>query len=449
MRPNTPPDEDTTRPGAGPPAQDAGNRRVLRSLRHREFRLLTTGQLASHTGTWIQKVAQTWLVLDLSHGDGTAVGIITALQFLPLLLFGPWGGALADRCPQRRILLVTQSVLCLVSLLPGVLALTGTVSLGAVYGVALAMGLTLVAEKPALQAFIAQTVPAADLPNAVALDTAVFNLARIGGPALTGPLIAGFGVAPAFFLNSFSYLIVLGALLQMKPGHPSPDRNSCPGRRRKGQVREALRHVRARADLGAPLVLVGVVAGFGMNFQITTALMAKDVFRTPPGVFGLGSTAFAIGAVTGSVAAARRGHCGRGYLAGTAFGFGVLEVLTSAMPSHAAFLLLLVPTGAVLMLFMTAAKSQLQLGADDSIRGRIMSLYTLASLGTTPLTAPLIGWISSTVHPRAGLAAGGLASALAAVAVTAHRLRPKRLSTALSTPPDSDAAEAFSRAARR
>ncbi|MER5728305.1 MFS transporter [Streptomyces sp. NPDC002138] len=403
---------------------------MLRSLRHREFRLLTTGQLASHTGTWIQKVAQTWLVLDLSDGDGTAVGVITALQFLPLLVLGPWGGVLADRCPQRRILLVTQSVLCLLSLLPGVLALTGAVSLAAVYAVALAMGLALVAEKPALQAFIARTVPTEDLPNAVAWDTAVFNLARIAGPALTGPVISGFGVAPAFFLNSLSYLVVLGALLRMKPAPRARDRGPHPARRAKGQVRQALRYVRARPDLGTPLVLVAVVAGFGMNFQITTALMASDVFHTAPLAFGLGSTAFAVGAVTGSVAASRRGRCGRGYLAGTAWGFGVLEVLTSTMPNLAAFLLMLVPTGAVLMLFMTAAKSQLQLGTDDAVRGRVMSLYTLASLGTTPLTAPLIGWISSAVHPRAGLAAGGLASALAAVSVTAHRRRPTRSPTA-------------------
>ncbi|MET9364431.1 MFS transporter [Streptomyces sp. NPDC006632] len=422
---------------------------MLRSLRHREFRLLTLGQLGSHTGTWIQKVAQAWLVLDLSHGDGTALGIITALQFLPLLLFGPWGGVLADRCSLRKILLITQSVLCLVSLAPGILAVTHAVSLPAVYALALAMGLTLVAEKPALQSFIAQTVPTVDLPNAVALDTAVFNLARIAGPALTGPVIGVFGVAPAFFLNSFSYLVVLGALLRMKPRHRHGDPGPVRAPRSTGQVRELLRYVRARADLGAPLVLVGVVAGFGMNFQITTALMASDVFHTSPAAFGLGSTAFAVGAVTGSAAAARRGTCGPGYLVGTAFGFGVLEVITSTMPSHAAFLVMLVPTGAVLILFMTAAKSALQLGTDDAMRGRVMSLYTLASLGTTPLTAPLIGWISSTTHPRAGLAVGGLASALAAGCVGLGRQRAQHQWPALFLHPADGVARAFHRLAGR
>ncbi|MFE9411771.1 MFS transporter [Streptomyces sp. NPDC006704] len=399
---------------------------MLRSLRHREFRLLSVGQLASHTGTWTQKVAQSWLVLDLSHGDGTALGVITALQFLPLLLFGPWGGVLADRCSQRGILLVTQSVLCLVALLPGVLTLMHAVTLGTVYALALAMGLTMVAEKPALQSFIAHTVPTADLPNAVALDTAVFNIARIAGPALTGPVIGLFGVAPAFFLNSFSYLVVIAALLRMKSkDRPCAAAPSGGRRRSKGQVRELLRHVRARSELAGPLVLVGVVAGFGMNFQITTALMASRVFHTAPVAFGLGSTAFAVGAVTGSVLAARRGPCGPGYLTGTAFGFGVLEVVTSTMPSHASFLVMLVPTGAVLILFMTAARSALHLGTDDAMRGRVMSLYTLASLGTTPLTAPLIGWISTTAHPRAGLAAGGLASALAAVSLALSRQRTR------------------------
>ncbi|MEU9192521.1 MFS transporter [Streptomyces hundungensis] len=413
-------------PGRRARADGGTNRRMLKSLRHREFRLLTVGQLASHTGTWIQKVAQAWLVLDLSHGDGTALGITTALQFLPLLLFGPWGGVLADRCSLRRILLITQSLLCLISLLPGVLTLTRAVSLTAVYALALAMGLTLVAEKPALQSFIAQTVPTDDLPNAVALDTAVFNLARIAGPALTGPVIGLFGVAPAFFLNSLSYLVVVAALLRMRPRQQDPAPTSVATRRPKGQVREVLRYVRGRADLGAPLVLVGVVAGFGMNFQITTALMASDVFHTSPAAFGLGSTAFAVGAVTGSVLAARRGTCAPGYLVSTALGFGVLELITSTMPSHAAFLVMLVPTGVVLILFMTAAKSTLQLGTHDAIRGRIMSLYTLASLGTTPLTAPLIGWISTAVHPRAGLAVGGLASAVAAMSIGLQGRRPTR-----------------------
>ncbi|MFE9406575.1 MFS transporter [Streptomyces sp. NPDC006530] len=431
--------------GPGHPASADGDnsRRMLRSLRHREFRLLTVGQLASHTGTWMQKVAQAWLVLDLSHGDGTALGVITALQFLPLLLFGPWGGVLADRRSLRRILLITQSVLCLVSLLPGILALTHAVSLPAVYALALAMGLTLVTEKPALQSFIAQTVPTADLPNAVALDTAVFNLARITGPALTGPVIGVFGVAPAFFLNSFSYLVVVAALLRMKPRQQDPDAAPLPTRRPKGQVRELLRYVRGRADLGAPLVLVGVVAGFGMNFQITTALMASDVFHTSPVAFGLGSTAFAAGAVTGSVVAARRGPCGPGYLVSTALGFGVLEVVTSTMPSHVAFLVMLVPTGAVLILFMTAAKSALQLGTHDAIRGRVMSLYTLASLGTTPLTAPLIGWISTVAHPRAGLAVGGLASAVAAMTVGLRGQRHTRPWAALLLRPARSALRAI------
>ncbi|WP_329560684.1 MFS transporter [Kitasatospora sp. NBC_01266] len=392
----------------------AGARPLLRSLDSPNFRLLAIGQLASNTGTWMQKVAQDWLVLKLSHGDGTALGITTALQFLPLLLLGPCGGVLVDRCPKRPILVAVQAALCVLALIPGFLAVTGTATLGSVYLLALVLGLTTVVEKPALQAFIAEAVPPADLLNALALNSTALNLARIAGPALAGPVIAAFGVGPAFFLNSVSYAVVLATLLLMDT---AALRTPPAAARAKGLVRAGLRYVRADPDLGLTLTLVAFIGAFGMNFPITTALMATRVFHARAATFGLGATALAVGAVAGSLLAAHYGRCGPRYLAATALAFGLSETGASLTTSYPAFLLMLVPTGTALLLVMIAAKARIQLGVADEMRGRVTSLYMVASLGTTPLVAPLIGWISQEASPRAGLALGGIASAGAAMAI--------------------------------
>ncbi|GLW04165.1 MFS transporter [Streptomyces lavendulae] len=271
-------------------------------LKSPDFRLFALGQTVSNTGTWIQKVAQDWLALELSHGNGTVLGITTALQFLPLLLLGPYGGVLVDRHFTRRILLASQTVMAVLALIPALLVATGTARLDALYVLALALGLTMVVEKPALQAFIGESVAPGELVSALAFNSAVLNLARMVGPALAGPLIVLFGPGPAFLANTLSYLAVIACLLRMDPlaGCPAP-----PVPRAKQQVRAGLRYVRDHRDLALTLLLVAVVAAFGMNFQITTALMITRVYQAPPAAFGLGNTALAVGSVIGSLLAAR------------------------------------------------------------------------------------------------------------------------------------------------
>ncbi|MEU8548927.1 MFS transporter [Streptomyces roseoverticillatus] len=277
---------------------------------------------------------------------------------------------------------------------------------------ALALGLTTVVEKPALQAFIADSVAPEHLLSALAFNSAVLNLARVAGPALTGPLIVLFGPGPAFLANAFSYLTVVVCLLRMdrraiRPAPPVP--------RAKRQVRAGLRYVRDHRDLA--LTLVAIVAAFGMNFQITTTLMITHVYQAPAAFFGLGNTALAAGSMIGALLAGRRQRMTGRQLASAALAFGTLEAACGLMPDHITFLALLVPTGTTLLIFLTAAKAQLQLEVSPDIRGRVMSLYLLASLGTTPLIAPGIGWLAQTAGPRAALGLGGVVSAAAALTI--------------------------------
>jgi len=370
--------------------------------------------VVSNTGSWMQRVAQDWLVLQLTHNSGTALGITTGLQFLPLLLFSLWGGVVADRYPKRRILMVTQSVMGVLALLLGVLSATGSVRIWQIYALAFGLGLVTVVDNPTRQAFAVEMVGTEGMANAIALNSAVFNLARIAGPAVAGGVIAALGVPIAFLLNAASYGAVLIGLKLMRTAELRPAR---PAERGPGQLRAALSYVRARPTLWMPMILVFFVSTFGMNFQVTTALMSRTVFHTGAGAFGLASAVLAIGALVGSLLAARRGRPTLRLLLGTALAFGVLEILTGVMPDYPAFLIALVPTGLAMLIFTTAANSSTQLGTAADMRGRVMGLYMLVFLGGTPLGAPLVGWIAATYGTRMSLIAGGVISAAAAVVV--------------------------------
>jgi len=409
--------------------------RIFSSLRIRNYRLYAAGQVISNTGTWMQRVAQDWLVLELTHGSGTALGIATGLQFLPLLLFSLWGGAIADRYAKRRILMTTQAIMGGLALILGVLSLTGVVQIWHVYVLAFALGLVTVVDNPTRQTFAVEMVGRADMPNAIALNSAIFNLARILGPAVAGVVISLAGTPIAFVVNAGSYAAVLAGLALMRPAELRPVE---PAPRAKGQVREGLAYVKARPSLWMPMLLIFFVATFGMNFQVTTALMSREVFHTGAGAFGVASATFAAGALAGALLAARRRRPSAGLLVVTAAIFGVLEAVTALMPGYWPFLVLLVPTGLALLTFTTAANSATQLGTAPEMRGRVMGLYLLVFLGGTPLGAPLVGWVAEQFGPRVSLLAGGGVSALAAVAVAAmlsrsHRvrmrdyLRPKML----------------------
>jgi MFS family permease len=362
----------------------------------------------------MQRVAQDWLVLDLTHGSGTALGITTGLQFLPLLLFSLWGGVIVDRYPKRTILMFTQAAAGGLALILGVLALTGEVHIWHVYALAFALGLITVVDNPARQTFAVEMVGKADMPNAIALNSAVFNLGRIAGPAVAGVVISLVGTPSAFLVNAASYAAVIIALKLMRPAELRPAERKP---RAKGQLLEALAYVRARPALWSLMVLVFFVATFGMNFQVTNALMSRGVFHVGAGAFGLGSTVFAAGALVGALIAARRKSPGSKLLLTTAFAFGALEVLNGLMPTFWTFLVVLFPIGVVLLTFTTAANSATQLGTTADMRGRVMGLYLLVFLGGAPLGSPLVGWAGQAFGPRISLIAGGVISAAAAVVV--------------------------------
>ncbi len=387
---------------------------MFTSLRTRNYRLFAAGQVVSNSGTWMQRTAQDWLVLELSHGSGTALGIAAGLQFLPLLLFSLWGGAIADRFPKRRILLITQSLMGALALVLGILALTGIVRLWQVYLLALALGMVTVVDNPTRQTFVTEMVGQTDMPNAIALNSAIFNLARIAGPAAAGLVIGAVGTPAAFFLNAASYGAVLTSLKLMRPAELHVVER-VP--RQRGQLREGFAYVRARPQLLMPMVLIFFVATFGMNFQVTNALMSRQVFHTGATAFGVASAVFAAGALAGALLAARRVRPGLRLLVTAAFSFGLLEVLTALMPSFWLFLAMLVPTGLVLLTLNTAANSTVQLGSAPEMRGRVMGLYMLVFLGGAPLGSPMVGWVAEQFGPRMSLLAGGAISAAAAAVI--------------------------------
>ncbi len=362
----------------------------------------------------MQRVAQDWLVLELTHGSGTALGIATGLQFLPQLLFSLWGGVIADRYPKRNILMLTQAIMGVLAAILGVLALTGVVAVWQVYLLAFALGLVAVVDNPARQTFVAEMVGREGMANAIALNSATFNLARIAGPAVAGLVIGAVGVPAAFLVNAASYGAVLVGLKLMRVGELRP---VTPVPRARGQLREALGYVRARPELWLTLVLVFFVATFGMNFQVTTALMSREVFHTGASEFGLASSVFALGALGGALIAARRARPSMRLLLTTAFAFGVLEVLSGLMPVFWSFLAMLVPTGLAVLMFSTTANSTTQLGTTAAVRGRVMGLYMLVFLGGAPLGSPLVGWAAEQFGARMSLVAGGVISAAAAVGV--------------------------------
>ncbi|HEX9065860.1 MAG TPA: MFS transporter [Streptosporangiaceae bacterium] len=393
---------------------DKRRRRTFSSLKVRNFRLFAIGQVVSNTGTWMQRVAQDWLVLQLTHGSGTAVGIATGLQFAPLLLFSLWGGMIADRYPKRRILMVTQASMGALALILGVLAVTGAVRPWHIYVLAFGLGLATVVDNPTRQSFAIEMVGKDDLQNAIGLNSAVFNLARIVGPAVAGLVIAVVGTSAAFFLNALSYVTVICSLHLMRESELRPAERVA---RAKGQLREGLAYVRSRSDLMLTMVLVFFIATFGMNFQVTTALMSRVVFHTGAGRFGLASAVFAVGALIGALAAARRTRTSLRLLLMAALAFGLLEAATGLMPYYWTFLILLVPTGLAVISFATLANSSVQLSVPADMRGRVMGIYMLVFLGGAPVGAPLTGWVAEHFGIRFSMLAGAAISVAAAVAV--------------------------------
>lgn len=383
------------------------------SLRVHNYRLYAMGQVVSNTGTWMQRIAQDWLVLSLT-GSSAAVGVTTALQFTPLMLFGLYGGVIADRLPLRKLLVITHSALTATSLALAVLILSGHIHLWHLYTMATVLGAVTVVDTPARQSFINQIVGPDLLPNAVSLGSATFHLARLLGPLAAGGTIAAVGTGWTFLLNALSYTALIAALLLLRPGELHAAERAP---RTRGQVREGLRHVGGRPDLLWPIVLTAFIGTFGYNFPVWLTAYIRHVFHAGAGAYGLLNTLTAAGALAGALLAARRTTPHRHLLAGSALVFGVLEIAAAFSPALWLFAAFLVLIGMAGLTTTVTANVQVQLATEPPFRGRTISLLRTVFMGGTPIGAPIIGWITDTQGPRAGMLTGGLISTAAAATV--------------------------------
>ncbi len=395
----------------------------------RNYRLFATGQLISLIFGWMQITAQDWLVLQVSHGSPSALGLVTALQFTPMLLFTLYAGKLADRFDKRYLLMIANAAWLVLAGLMGALVLGGAVRLWQVYVFAALWGVVTAVESPVRQSFVSELVGRTLLPNALSLSAATFNTARIVGPALAGLTIAGLGTGTAFVVNAVSYLFPLVALARMRPAElhrdPAADRVSVAQTR----VVDGLRYVRRRADLLLPLLLIFVIGLVGFNFQLTLPVLAKNVFHTGATTFGLLVTSVAVGALGGALAGTRRRtRPSIRLVLGAALAFGVLDIVSGLMPTYPLTALVLVPAGFAQLFLIQAVNQRIQLGTDAEMRGRVMALFLLAFLGTNPIGAPLVGWFAEAFGPRASIWAGGVISLGAAlVALLVELRRSKRV----------------------
>ncbi len=389
---------------------------TFRALRHANYRLWFTGAVVSNTGTWMQRVAQDWLVLtELTRDSGTAVGITTGLQFGPAVVLAPLAGVLADRYDRRRVLLATQASSGVFAAVLGALVLTGTARLWHVYVLAGLLGVSSAIDAPARQAFASELVPSDDLQNALALNSASFHIGRLLGPAVAGLMIHRIGTGLVFCVNAASFAAVLVALLRMRRGDLVTDAARSG---RGGGMIEGLRYVRRRPELMVTMALVGVVGTFGLNFQLTTAMMARWVFAKGAGEYGLLGSVMAIGSLAGALTAARRGRPTLSFVIGAMAAFSVSCVVSGLMPTYATFAISLVPTGLAALVMMNSASAYVQLATDDELRGRVMALYMAIFLGGTPAGAPLVGWLGERFGARWAIVGGG-AVCLAAAGVAA------------------------------
>jgi MFS family permease len=385
---------------------------IFRSLRVRNFRLFAVGETISLSGIFVQGVAQSWLVLRLADNPGAALGIVTGLQLLPMLLFGLYVGVLADRYPKRRLLVCSRVTVALMALTVGLLDVTGLISLWTVYVFAVMLGLVTAVEEPTVQAFVVEIVGRRLLVNALSLNSAIFNLAKTFGPALAGVMISLVDTGPVFLITAVSAAWSVVALLLMRPRELLPTETVA---RSPGQIRAVLAYVRGEPQILWTIVLVTAIGTFGLNFQIILPLLATDVFDHGSAGYGLLQTGFAVGSLAAALVAARRVSFRMRLVVGSAFLFGLLEVVASLMPGYLAFLALFVASGCAFYTFYTAANASVQLTAVSSMRGRVMALLMIAL--SFPIGAPLSGWFAGVAGPRASLGVGGALITLVAVGV--------------------------------
>jgi MFS family permease len=374
-------------------------RRSFDSLSVPNYRRYFVGQLVSLSGNWMQTVSALWLVLSLT-GSGVAVGLTTALQFLPMLLFGAWGGLLADRFPKRKLLIMTQALMALPALALFAVTDAGIATPWMVYLAVLAMGAVNSVDNPTRQSFAIEMVGPERVVNAVSLNSVIVQSARIVGPALAGLLIAAFGVVPCFAVNALSFLAMIAALWRMDPAQL---RSAPAAARERGAIRAGLRYVRATPELAVPLGLMALVGTLGFNFQVVLPLLARFSFEGGPGVYAALVSAMGVGSVAGALVTGARGRTGPRLVAGAALAFGTSALLAAAAPGMVLEVMALTVLGAAAVTFAATINSSLQLAVAPHMRGRVMALYSVVFLGSTPIGGPLAGWLSETYDPRLAL----------------------------------------------
>jgi len=389
--------------------------RTFSALAVPNFRRWFLGQSTSLVGTWMQSVAQSWLVYTLTHSS-TDLGLVVAVQTLPVLLLGPYAGVVADRADKRRLMVVLQALMGVQALVLGVLAVLHVVTFWEVCLLAAVLGLNNTFENPARQAFVFEMVGAGNVRNAVSLNSTMVNAARAVGPALAGLLIAAAGVGVCFLLNAASFVAVVYSLTSMGPAALQPSERA---QRAKGQLREGLRYVSAKADLAVPLVMMALVGTLAYEFQVSLPVVAKQTFHGGAETYGFLTAAMGIGAVAGGLVTATRGKTGLRPLTLAVFGFGAAILFAAAAPVLAVEYAALALVGWASVSFMATGNSTLQLSSSPSMRGRVMSLWAVAFLGSTPVGGPVVGWVISLAGARAGLGVGSAACLVAGVIAVA------------------------------
>lgn len=397
-------------------------RQTFASLSVRNYRVFFFGMLVSATGTWMQSVAQGWLVLQLT-GSGTLVGLVTAAQFVPMLFGGVWGGVIADRFDKRHTLFASQALLALSAALLAAVTLTGVVEVWMVFASALLTGIATVVDNPTRQAFVSELVGPDRVANAVALNSAMFNAARIVGPAMAGLIILVAGTGACFAYNAVSYLAVILSLSRMRPDELHRGKPVAKG---KGQVRAGLRYAWASPELRSTILLVAVVGTFALNFTVLTPLLVEFTFDAGPGTLGILTSFMGAGSLIGALVAAARAKPTPTLLVGAAASLGVVMIGVAVSPSLPVAALMLALTGAATITFLSTANTMLQLNSSTEMRGRVMSLYLLVFLGSTPIGGPIVGFVAETTNPRLGFVVGGVASLVGAAWAAGGLLKTRR-----------------------
>ena len=375
-----------------------------RSFRHRNYRILFPANTVSNIGSWAQRIAQDWLVLELTNNNGTYLGLVTAVQFAPVLLFSLHGGAMADRIDKRKVLIATNVIGGAASIGLGLLVISDVVQLWHVFVLAGVLGISTAIDAPVRQAFTSELVGHDDLPNAVSLNSANFNGGRLIGPAVSGLLIAAFGTGPSFLVNGASYFFVILALLRIdakKLFHQNQEKSL-------GNIREGIAYAKARPDIYVVMIMVFALATFGLNFQIFNALMATQEFGLGPANFGLMGTFIAIGSLTGAIGSARleRFRTTRFVITGGML-FSISIMVLSVLPNYTTYILWLPICGVTALTTLVSANSIVQTSTDQAIRGRVMGLYLLIFMGGTPFGSPLIGLATDYIGIRPTIALCG------------------------------------------